>query len=35
MQQVHEMKVIVLTWGDLTDTVEMFFSRTIKLRSDA
>jgi len=26
MQQVYEMKVIVLTRGDLTETVRMFFS---------
>jgi len=25
MQQVYEMKVIVLTRGDLTETVRMFF----------
>jgi hypothetical protein len=35
MQQAHEMKVIVLTWGDLTDAMRMFDFRIINPRSDA
>ena len=34
MQQVDGMKVIVLTRGDLTNTLGMFFFRTDNLYSD-
>jgi len=35
MQQAHEMKVIVLTWGDLTDTMRRYAIRIINPRRDA